>query len=401
MSLCPAPAADLGLVRDILTSVDCNARLYSLAGYAALTGPGSPLPGALTAMMTIYVALLGHGLLFGTGGTRLSETPLIAVKLGVILTLTLGWSAFETLVFRVQADAPLAIARVISQPMAAGEPGRAGDPLRALQGVYDELNADGADLSQAASRGQQVASGLPPAKAGATTPQAQAAAASGLWRAAGALLASTAGVLAVADIAAGVLTAAGPIFIALALFETTRGFFHGWARALVGTMIATLVCWVTTCLLLVVLGPRIDTLAQQRASHAIALDAATSACAIVLVFAAAQALLVVASLLIAAGFDPRRRVSPLSIAPGSPARVREGWARGEVSLPLPAARAPDRLTAAAESRILSVDRAGASAPASRGGPDAQVIPPAARLGETYSRLMVFRDQRRPAAGVRA
>jgi type IV secretion system protein VirB6 len=402
MSLCPAAMADAGLVRDILTSVDCHVQIYALAGYAALTGPHSPLPAALTAMMTIYVALIGWGLLFGAQGPRLSETPLIAVKLGVTLTLTLSWSAFQTLVFDFDQGAPLQIARVISEPMALAEPGRAGDPVAAIQAAYDELTADSAELSRKA-----VLAGAgvpPPGQGGSTAPgaQAQAAAAAALGRAAGALLASTAGVLAVAIIATGVLTAVGPVFVALFLFDVTRGLFAGWLRALAAAMLAPLVCWVTTSLLLVTLGPRIDSLAQQRAAHAIDLTTAASAATLVMIFAAAQGLLVLVGLLIAGGFQLRPGRNATVFQPTDQAQVREARARIALSTRAQtSAREAARPGARPGGGGFVMGRAGAAAPAGRDGTDAVAPPRAGRLGEAYSRAMVMREWGRPTPERRA
>ena len=127
MSACHAMPLDAGLIRDILGSVDCNVQAYSAAGYLALTGPGSPLPAALTTMLTIYVVMLGYRMMFAVGSTRLSDTPLIAMKIGVILAVTLNWSVFQTLVFNFDTNAPLEIGRLISHPMAGGGARGGGD----------------------------------------------------------------------------------------------------------------------------------------------------------------------------------------------------------------------------------------------------------------------------------
>jgi len=405
MSVCPAIPADAGLVRDILLSVDCEVRLYALAGYAALTGAHSPLPAALTAMMTIYMALLGYRLLFAADGARLSDTPLIAVKLGVILTLTLSWSAFQTLVFKVAADAPLQIARVISRPMAAGGAIHADDPLGAIQGAYDELTADAADLGrQAGQAGETPPLPSDPATAaGARASGPRAMTATALWRASGALLAGTVGVLAVATIAIGVLTAVGPLFIALFLFEETRGFFVGWVRALVAAMLAMSVSWITTSLLLVVLSPRIETLARQRAANAIGLDTAAAAAAIVMIFAAAQALMVVAALLVAGGFQLRRRAAARS--PDD--RLRSAGLRPANGVDAPPAVRVQSVARALERpspTLAAVRRAGgAGAPGmvGRDAPAGEATPRAARLGESPGRALIVRERLRPAPARRA
>jgi type IV secretion system protein VirB6 len=399
MMMCPAAPVELGLIRDILGAVDCNVQVYALAGYQALTAPGSLFPLAVTGLLTIYVAVLGYQLMFAVGNVRLSRAPVIALEIGAVLAVTLNWGAFQTLVFRFDLDAPMEIARVIAKPM-AGQPrplsaNLAADPLTGLQTAYDELTADGIEF------GKTAGPSALPSRGG------DAQAADLLWRASQALLASTAGVLAVSSIAVGVLTAIGPVFIVLFLFEATRGFFVGWVRALVAAMLAPLLCWVTTSLLLVVLEPWIDTLAEQRASHSLSLDTAASAGAVVLIFAAAQAALIVAGLVTAAGF----RLGRPAPAPAPAANETGGVSRGAISVP-----AQPTMIEPAGARALALTRhLGASGfgPARDGGAatvtiaraladDPRGAPVAAtRLGETYRRGNVMRDRHRFDAAGRA
>jgi type IV secretion system protein VirB6 len=396
MSACPTTPFDVGIVRDILGSVDCNVQMYSAAGYHALAGPGSPLPAAMTALLTIYVALLGYRMLFAVEGVRLAQAPLIALKIGVILALTLNWSVFQTLVFNLGAQAPLEIGRVISRPMAAGGPSLAADPVQGIQTAYDELNADAAELAKKA--GQGAAAQGTQAGPAALPSGAEAATASDLRRAAGALLASTAGVLGMAFIATGVLTAIGPVFIALLLFEATGGFFVGWVRALVAAVLIPMVCWVTASVLLVVLAPRIEVLAQQRAAHAINLDAAAAASAIVLIFAAAQAALIVAGLLIAGGFRLARRAAAAPAATAAPRETRstvevvEARSRAEVL-----ATALRRSSSTSAREYASMAPMSVAAPADVETARLEAGPRPVRLGETYRRRTAVGDRARLGA----
>jgi type IV secretion system protein VirB6 len=404
MSVCPTPLFDVGIVQDILGSVDCNVQFYSAAGYLALSGPASPLPAILTALLTIYVALLGYRMLFAVGSTRLADTPLIAVKIGVILALTLNWNVFQKLVFNVDADAPLAIGRVISRPMALGEPGLAADPVRGLQTAYDELNADAAELADKAKQNAQIQAAVQPTPGVQTPPKGDdAATASGLRRAAAVLLGSTAGVLAMAFIATGVLTAVGPLFIALFLFEATRGFFVGWMRALVAAMLTPMVCWIATSLLLVVMAPRIDELAQQRASHQISPDVAIAASAIVFIFAAAQAVLIVGGLLVASGFrigarapEPRPVSAAARDTPPAPSIVE---ARSRVQTLAANLQRSSSVYAREYGVMALAGDAGRDGVSASGGSEAPSRPD--RLGETYRRGVAMRDRGGRERGVGA
>ena len=295
---CPGPDAYTGLIRALLGAVDCNVRAYSQAGYQALTAPNSLFPTALSILLVIYVAIIGYRMMFGLGGLRIGELPVIGLRIGLILAVGLGWSTFQTLVFNLAMDAPLQVAQVVGGPAARSGSALAADPLGGLQTAYDQLVANAEAFGRAAGANAQVLTGGP------------ARASEGLWRASTALFLTTAGLLVLAQVSVGVLTAIGPIFIALFLFDATRGLFVGWVRALAGAALAPLVCWVGVELQLIVLEPWLVRLAQQRASGALDIDTAYAASAVVLAFAAAQVALLSAGTAIAGGFrlgGPRAR----------------------------------------------------------------------------------------------
>ena len=294
--VCPAPNVDAGVVKSVLSSVDCNVRYYSQAGYFALTGPDSVFPTALTLLLTLYVAIVGYRLLLGLGGARLADAPMMAVKIGFILTL--NWTAFQTLVFDVAIQAPVDLAKIVARPASASAATLSSDPVKGLQLAYDQIVLDATAFGKAAGPNPQVLSG------------GAAAAADGLWKAAAMLFMSTAGFLAISTIAVGVLVAIGPIFIALFLFEATRGLFVGWLRAVLAAALAPMVCWITTSIMLVVLQPWLTDLAHGRDVGQPDVNLATAVISLVFVFAAAQAALVFGGAVIAGGFRlPAPRVS--------------------------------------------------------------------------------------------
>ena len=84
MSVCGA-TTDMGVVRDVLTAVNCNTKSFARLGYESLNAAGSPFQTALTVALTIYVAVIGYRLLFGNGA-RLADGPTIALKIGAVLT---------------------------------------------------------------------------------------------------------------------------------------------------------------------------------------------------------------------------------------------------------------------------------------------------------------------------
>ena len=130
---------------------------------------------------------------------------------------------------------------------------------------------------------------------------------------------ASAGLIAVATIAIGVLTAIGPIFIALFLFLETRGLFVGWVRALAAAAFALLSGWTLIVLMLSALQPWLVELAQQQDAGRLDAQTAITTSAIVFVFAAAEAGLVLAGIMVARGFDLgfARRRADAPATPGS------------------------------------------------------------------------------------
>ncbi len=306
---------DGGIIPQVLGAVDCQTRGFAQAGYQALTGLGSPFQAALTALLTIYIAVLGYRLLFGTGGARLADTPAIAIKVGAILALTTNWSLFQTLVFDLVATAPLQLASLIATPVAVSY---AADPVAGLQGAHDVLMAAAQAFGKAAGPMVQTY----------TSPEAGAAKA--LQAAANALFAGAAGVTAVATLAIGVLTAVGPVFVALFLFRQTRGLFVGWIRALLAAAFAPFAAWIVAVLMLAALEPHLAELVRQIREAKLDPETATTTAGIVFVFSAAEAALLLGGLVIALGLrldlGPRAASTVQANLDGSaPAPAPQAW----------------------------------------------------------------------------
>jgi type IV secretion system protein VirB6 len=286
-------ALDAGVIRGVLSAVDCRTREFAGVGYASLTG-APVFQAALTIILTLYVAAIGYRLLFAAEGARLSDAPGVALRVGLVLTLVTSWSAFQTLVFDVAGRAPLEIAGAAAAPLQAGDAQLARDPVDGLQTVYDQLNAAAAAFGKVAPAvARPYASG-------------QAAAGEALSQAAGGLFASTAGVIAVASIALGVLAAVGPLFITLVLFRQTRGLFEGWVRAICAAAFVPMGAWIVVVLMLAVVEPWLAALDAERAAGQLDVQGGMTVAAIVFVFCAAQAALVAAACLVAGGFRWRR-----------------------------------------------------------------------------------------------
>jgi type IV secretion system protein VirB6 len=324
---CAVPP-DTGAVRAVLYAVDCNTRDFAHRGFEALAG-GRMFQAAVTAGLTIYIALIGYRLLFAPDGARLSEGPRTALKIGAILALLSSWSLFQTLVFDTAAKAPSEIAAIVSAPSVGGEQAMA-DPVGRLQVAYDQLFASAAAFTKS---GEQAARSVPtPGAASDPDVEAQkadesaraAVAARALTSADGLLLTVHAGLIAAGLLATGVLGAVGPVFIGLFLFRQTRGFFEGWVRAMAAAAMVSAGTWVLILLMLRVLDPWLITLAQQRELKEMDPRAGMSAATIVQVFTAAQFAMVACAGVVAFAFRlPGGRAAAPAAAP-APSADREG-----------------------------------------------------------------------------
>jgi len=372
MNGCALSSSDLGVIRELLASTRCNVGLFSEAGFRALTGPHSIFPIAVTMLLTIYVAVLGYRLLTGLGAPSLSEIPLIGLKIGTVLALTLNWTVFQTLVLDLSARAPTELASILVGPQFS--------PLERLQTAYDQMRADETAFAKLGD-----ASGTAGTNAGATQ------ASSELAYATNALLAATGGLLAFATVVTGVLAMVGPIFLALFLFESAGGLFVGWVRALCAAAFVPMLCWVTTIILLATIEPRLDLLEQQKASATLDPSQAMITCFIVYVFAAAQFGLVIAAAIVAVGFRiPVRRKAaasaPLPAAISVPAPVVDT----RIDQLVHALQRSSGPRYASNYSYSQSDTAPAYAPRSSSRPE--------RLGEDYRRMPERWSRRAPKVG---
>lgn len=375
MSGACATLVDDGLIRGVLATVDCQTRVYAQSGYEALTSGSPVFQTALTALLTIYVALVGYRLMFAQGSMRLSDAPGIALKIGAILALVTSWSTFQALVFDVADRAPLEIAALVSAPMQDASSSLAASPVDGLQAAYAEFSETGAAYGKIAG---------PNAK-GYSSPQA--AAAETTAAASGIIFLTSAGVISAATLAIGVLTAVGPIFIALALIPATRGLFVGWVRALAAAALVPLVAWLLIVLMLAVLDPWVAVLAEQRIAQRLEPQTAMSASALVFVFAAGQAALVIGACVMAMGFRLPTQGADRSRG-AEPVRGPQGAAVA-VTLPSRAERLAldlqrDRAQASERSRSATAAAAAAASAASTRQVSV-TIDETRRLGDAYRR----------------
>jgi type IV secretion system protein VirB6 len=227
---CVAPGTGGAFLSGVLNFVDCQAQSLGASGYQALASPASSVSLALTALLTICVALLGFRMLFGSMPST-GETVVTAIKIGIVLALATSWAAYRVIAYDLVLHAPAELVEAVGRP--AGLPGSDGGLVGRLQGLDRGVLA----LIETGTGRLDVAS---VAQAGASSVRTPVGDDFALGFARVAYLAGTIGALAFVRLIAGLLLALAPFFAGLLLFEATRAFFMGWLRMLAASALGAL-----------------------------------------------------------------------------------------------------------------------------------------------------------------
>ena len=274
MAMCPQ-AESAGLVASVLDTVDCHIRIIVHDNYRELVGSNTWFAVALTAMVTIYVALVGYQLMTGRG-VRLLDLTLGALKIGLTFAFLTSWAAYQALVFDFLFDGPSEIVAMLAGPQAdslsdgnvLGGVQTAFVDMTAAAGVYGEMASPAANVLQ---DGPMLASGA-------------------LWLAAMLMLLITLGLVIAAKIVLAFLLVIGPIFVGLLLFGATRGLFHGWLRATITFALAPLAANVLGAAMLLILAPFLGVLVKNVSQQAFDMGPVMTISLVVVVFAVVMVL---------------------------------------------------------------------------------------------------------------
>jgi len=320
---CPAPSPDDPLVRSLLGTVDCNVQDLVQTGYASLFQPSGVFVTVLTAALTLYVALFGYRLMLGRSGLNVGDLALTAVKLGAVLALATQWGAYQAIVYHTLFFGPQQLADIMLHGLRAHGSGIDGNVFDGLQRAFTDLTSF--------SPAQPPGALPPPTAIGPNGAPASGGVLSTLLSKAGfdsmlmliaalILLLSSLGVLLACKVVLGLLLAAGPIFIALLLFDSTRGLFEGWLRASLGFAFAPLAVTLLLGLTLQLLAPSLKQIEVMREVNSYTPGVAFGVMVLVAVFAGVSLGLAGAGAVIAGGFKlprPSRHVEGLSATAGA------------------------------------------------------------------------------------
>lgn len=255
-AMCAFTPAPDRFASGLLRYLDCQASSLGSQGFMAMAAPGSSVSLLLSALLTIFIALIGYRLLFGET-LNVRDGVLAFVKVGIVLAFATSWPAYRTVVFDVVLRAPAELAGEIGRP--AGLPGATG-------GLTTRMDAVDRSFRILAIYGAGVPTRQQVEEANGVAPPLFAnfdAFALGAARVI--FLVGGLGAFALTRIAAGLLLALGPLFIALLLFSATRGLAEGWIRGLAATTLGSAAIAVALGIELALLEPWLSGLASQRA----------------------------------------------------------------------------------------------------------------------------------------
>lgn len=331
LSACPSSPANVRLVHALLDATDCRVRELVHTGYDGLFQGGGAFASVLTTLMTLYVALIGYQLMLGRGGLRVGDVTMAVVKLAAILAFATQWDTYQAIVVRVLFDGTAQVASAMLH-LDSGA-GNGGDIFDRLQRAFDIMSVAPPPPPPPKVAGPLAAvapvaalQSLPLLGGGLKVLALKAAAAM--------LLFFSLGILLAAKVVLGVLLALGPIFIALLMFDVTRGLFEGWLRATLAFAFAPATTVFLLAVMLEILEPSLSAMVRERAAGAVSSATSYSLVLLVMVFAAVSLGLLIASAIVFRGFRlPERKLAAVPPAP-PPA-------------PDQLLSAPDRLTTAA------------------------------------------------------
>lgn len=274
---CPSVTTGDRFLVETLSHLDCQAQTLGSFGFQSLAQTGSPASVLLGALLTLFIALYGIRLLFGSdeGPHDLVNAVL---KVGIILTLAVSWPAWRTLAYDTVLFGPAEVASVVMPSTLPAPRTGFAERLQAVDSGIAALTYSGTGRQTGQLLGDQATSGF---RSIALTDEA------GLGWSRPLFLASTIGPLALLRIAGGLLLALAPLVAGLLLFDFSRGLFAGWIRGLALVALGSLGMTVLLSVELAVMEPWLADVLNRRNLGYATPTAPTELLALVIAFAIA------------------------------------------------------------------------------------------------------------------
>jgi len=261
-----------------LAHLDCQGQAIGAYGYGALADPSSGVFLALTALLTIFVALFGIRLILGH---PIAARDVIGdvVKLGIVLTLATSWPAWRVVGYDLVLNGPKELARSIG--LASGLPGADGTLIARLQNADDGLVA-----ITMYGTGRLTGGVIGSSDRGDSFHGIAIADESGYGWGRIFFLTGIIAPFAITRLGAGLLLALAPLMAGLMLFGGTLGIFLGWLRGLAFVALASLALSLVSGVELALIDPWIADVLAQRGSNTFTPSAPTELTVLAMAFAA-------------------------------------------------------------------------------------------------------------------
>ncbi len=243
MANCPTINPEIGTAQTMIDAVNCAVEQSVAQSYGALMGSGGSMKGALTAVLVIYVALLGYRFILGRSSLHMGDLVPRMAMIGAVLALTTSWTTYQTLVYSMLTDGPEEMVKTVTQGKAnnasiAQRVDRVSKNLNNVanswgKGAFGSVASTGpqSSIAQAADAARLRAEAGGMASSPNISSNAFSSAPNFLSWSSMLLILTSAGSVAISKALLGLLLAIGPAFALFALFENTRGLALGWARA--------------------------------------------------------------------------------------------------------------------------------------------------------------------------
>jgi type IV secretion system protein VirB6 len=273
---CVAPTTGSRFLGATLEHLDCQAQSIGEAGYLAVASPGSPFSLALSALLAIFVAIIGIRFLIGRP-LNVGEWISGVLKLGFVLALATSWPAYHVVVYDLVLKGPAEISSAVGR--AAGLPGSDGRLMERLGGVDNGIMA----LVEAGSGRLDIASQRP---TDAIAPPLSDDTALGWGKTV--FVTSIIGSFGFLRLAGGLFLALAPFFAGFLLFDATRFLFFGWLRALISVAVSSVGLAVVLGFELAIVEPWLSQVLTLRAARIATLGAPFELLALTLSFSFAM-----------------------------------------------------------------------------------------------------------------
>lgn len=263
-----------------LAHLDCQAQTIGAYGFGALSDPASSSFIALTALLTIFIALFGIRMIVGPAPSTRDVIGDV-LKVGIVLTLATSWPAWRVVGYNLVLNGPNEIARSIG--LASGLPGADSGFVARLQNADDGLVAITMYGTGRLTGGVVGGSDLGDSFHGIAIADQ-----TGFGWGRIAYLTGIIAPYAVTRLGAGLLLALAPLMAILLLFGGTVGFFFGWIRALVFVALASLALSISASAEVALIDPWIADVLSQRATNTFTPSAPTELIVLAAAFAIAN-----------------------------------------------------------------------------------------------------------------